>query len=121
MMGNLISDPYGVEDGGSLRGMELLDIETIFQTQKYRQQVQGSICTIPGILQSLSGYPVNGYEIHMGETSVHTANPFTKREDGTYNGYCNPDGNVYGTYLHGILIQQKPLHIWCSSCSDKKV
>ena len=103
MMGNLISDPYGVEDGGSLRGMELLDIETIFQTQKYRQQVQGSICTIPGILQSLSGYPVNGYEIHMGETIVHAANPFTKREDGTYNGYCNPDGNVYGTYLHGIF------------------
>ena len=39
----------------------------------------------------------------MGETIVHAANPFTKREDGTYNGYCNPDGNVYGTYLHGIF------------------
>lgn len=103
MMGNLISDPYGVEDGGKLRGMELLDMETIFQKQKYRQQVQGSICTISGILQPLSECSVNGYEIHMGETIVHTAVPFTKREDGTYNGYCNPDRNVYGTYLHGIF------------------
>ena len=39
----------------------------------------------------------------MGTTTVHSAIPFTKREDGVYNGYCNPDGNVYGTYLHGIF------------------
>lgn len=103
MLGNLISDPHHVEDGGSLRGMGLLDMETTFQTQKHRQQVQGSICAISGILQPLSGFEVSGYEIHMGETITNSAIPFTKREDGTCNGYCNPDGNVYGTYLHGIF------------------
>lgn len=103
MLGNSISDPDHVEDGGVLRGMELLDMETTFQTKKYRQQIQGSICAISGVLQPLSGCTVSGYEIHMGTTTVHSAIPFTKREDGVYNGYCNPDGNVYGTYLHGIF------------------
>lgn len=103
MLGNLISDPHHVEDGGSLRGMGLLDMETTFQTQKHCQQVQGSICAVSGILQPLSGFEVSGYEIHMGETITNSAIPFTKREDGTCNGYCNPDGNVYGTYLHGIF------------------
>ncbi len=103
MLGKQISDPYGVEDGGQLRGMGLLDVETTFCQEKHRSQVQGTVCSLSGTLQSLSGCTINGYEMHMGDTTNNTALPFTKRQDGTCNGYCSADGTVYGTYLHGIF------------------
>ncbi|MFR2342232.1 MAG: hypothetical protein ACLS6W_05465 [Ruminococcus sp.] len=40
MLGKQISDPEQTEGGGSLRGLGLLDMETIFQPQKHQQQVQ---------------------------------------------------------------------------------
>ena len=65
MLGTSLSDPHGVEEVGSMRGMELLPIRTIFAEKKTRTRVNG---TAAGF--SNDGVPVkiNGYEIHMGET-----------------------------------------------------
>ena len=68
MLGQTLSDPEHAEDGGTLRGMGLLETETVFRSQKQRSQTAGVISGVSGMLESLSGCPVTGYEIHMGET-----------------------------------------------------
>lgn len=104
MLGKTLSDPDDVEDGGSIRGIGLLDIETVFSLQKRRTRVNGTICSVDGVLESLSGHAVNGYEIHMGKTTgLGDAVPFTKLETGEIDGYRNPEGTVFGSYLHGIF------------------
>ena len=64
MLGMSLSDPHGVEEGGTMRGMELLPIRTVFAEKKTRTRVTGTARF------SENGEPVNifGYEIHMGET-----------------------------------------------------
>ena len=104
MLGKQVSDPDQTEGGGSLRGMGLLDMETIFQPQKHQQQVQGTIAEPSGVFAPLAGSAITGYEIHMGRSIAGShAIPFTRRADGTLNGYCNEAGTVSGTYLHGFF------------------
>ena len=104
MLGKQISDPEQTEGGGSLRGLGLLDMETIFQPQKHQQQVQGTIAEPSGVFAPLAGSAITGYEIHMGRSTAGShAIPFTRRADGTVNGYCNEAGTVSGTYLHGFF------------------
>ncbi|MBQ2705920.1 MAG: cobyric acid synthase, partial [Agathobacter sp.] len=64
MLGNQILDRDSVEEGGNIRGMELLPIETSLEKEKMRGQVHGVINTIPGIFAELSGRSYTGYEIH---------------------------------------------------------
>ena len=70
MLGMRISDPQQVEEGGILRGMELLPVETVLTQQKIRTQVTGQFQKVTGILSNLSDSKVAGYEIHMGVTSA---------------------------------------------------
>ena len=42
MLGTSLSDPHGVEEGGTMRGMELLPIRTIFAEKKTRTRVNGT-------------------------------------------------------------------------------
>ena len=64
MLGTSLDDPHGVEEGGTMRGMELSPIRTIFAEKKTRTRVTGTARF------SEDGEPVkiSGYEIHMGET-----------------------------------------------------
>ena len=68
MMGRTVSDPDNTEGGGSLRGMNLLPIDTVFRPSKTTTQTRGTLLEIDGVLSDLSGLAVEGYEIHMGET-----------------------------------------------------
>ena len=68
MMGRTVSDPDNTEGGGSLRGMNLLPIDTVFRPSKTTTQTRGALLEIDGVLSDLSGLAVEGYEIHMGET-----------------------------------------------------
>ena len=104
MLGTQLSDPHGVEEGGSIRGMGLLPVSTVFTPQKTRTRVSGRFGTVGGIFGSLSDQTFEGYEIHMGETEcaaviteLTDSVTHTKRGDGCQNG------NVYGSYVHGIL------------------
>ncbi len=112
MLGEKIADPYGVE--GNIKkayGLGLLPTQTILEGEKVTTQVEGVInATLPGILGAVTSTKVKGYEIHMGVTKtlkkVQPLMTFTKRLGETVSeveGACNAEGNVFGTYLHGIF------------------
>ncbi|MBR4905620.1 MAG: cobyric acid synthase [Clostridia bacterium] len=104
MLGTELFDPHGVEHGGSLRGMGLLPIETTFTEQKTRTRVSGAFGKLSGSLAALSGKSFDGYEIHMGQTQSDA--PIASITDsvsgGTRMDGCQ-NGNVYGSYVHGIF------------------
>ena len=97
MLGNTMSDPDSIECGGSINGLGLLDIDTVLQKEKTRTQKRGCINSLDGIFSSLSGLEYEGYEIHVGETTVSS----DKKDDVVINA-----GNSYGTYIHGIFDQK---------------
>ena len=106
IMGRSVSDPTGAEGGGSLRGMGLLPIDTVFQPEKTTVQAAGTLGTLAGVLEPLSGLAVTGYEIHMGETTrAAGAQPLVQLtragQAPAWDG-CQAE-NAYGTYLHGVF------------------
>jgi adenosylcobyric acid synthase len=112
MLGQTLSDPDGVEEGGELRGMGLLPIHTVFDLQKVRTQVHGKTGKLQGIWRGLSDVAFEGYEIHMGRTTLEkNALPFSgiclTNEADTQTASMSADGcqfgNVCGTYVHGIF------------------
>ena len=111
MMGNTLSDPEGVEEGGRMRGMGLIPTETVFTSRKTRTRVKGSFASLPGVFHPLSAHPLEGYEIHMGITTRHgECRNLTglhavsgRQSEDKYDGACTADGSVCGTYVHGIF------------------
>lgn len=112
MLGKKLKDPYHVE--GEIEeydGIGLLDTETIFEKEKTTTQVEASICEgLNGYLKNLGGKKVSGYEIHMGVTNrsneISDLDNIYKNLGEVVNyteGSVNSEGNVFGTYLHGIF------------------
>lgn len=105
MLGERISDSTGAEGGGTVRGMGLLPVETVFEPEKRRTRVTGCFQNVEGPLRELSGVSFEGYEIHMGQSRrKEGTSPFARictegkvTEDGAFRG------SVYGTYVHGIF------------------
>ena len=105
MLGAEVSDPHGAEGGGSLRGLGLLPIRTVFEPQKRQVRSHGSVAAIGGALSGLSGMPVEGYEIHMGTTTLEGGAPVCLLESGESGPSADGcwAGSVYGSYLHGFF------------------
>lgn len=104
ILGKELKDPEGVEHGGNMRGMGLLDAITVFEPAKVRTRIGGKVISNAGFLEDVEGLAVTGYEIHMGKTyGEGNIRPFIQLEDGRTDGFCNFPGNVFGTYLHGIF------------------
>jgi adenosylcobyric acid synthase len=104
MLGKTLSDPLGVEEGGSIAGMGLLPTDTVFSAQKARTRVTGTFGEMQGIFAGLSGLELEGYEIHMGQTTG--AAPIAQLTDavsGEHRADGGQSGNVYGSYVHGVL------------------
>ena len=90
------------EEGGEIRGMELLPITTMFDQKKTRTQISGRFEQVNGIFSNLAHLPFHGYEIHMGKThSAQFVLPLTLLENRNADG-AQKD-NIYGTYVHGIF------------------
>ncbi len=104
MLGAHLSDPDGVEAGGDMRGIGLLDATTIFAADKTRTQVEGEIIEADGIFAPLVGAQFIGYEIHMGQTESDSPSLACLRDG---QGHEKTDGlfagNVWGSYVHGIF------------------
>lgn len=100
LLGKRISDPENTEGGGEIRGMELLDTETVFRTEKTRTRITGVITAPCEDFPGLRGAHAEGYEIHMGET-FSNEEPLLKLSDGRADGAYKK--GIYGSYLHGIF------------------
>ena len=108
MLGETLSDPDGVEAGGTMKGMGLLPMDTVFADGKTRTRVSGIFGQVGGELSQLSGVELEGYEIHMGVTTLHEgASPLTTIRDHAKTTEEKQDGaytsRVYGTYVHGVF------------------
>lgn len=103
MMGEVLEDPDGVEEGGMAAGLGLFPSVTVFTPEKTRTQIDGHIIT-----GSLQGTKVSGYEIHMGQTTLKVQakaagiRAWITLADGREDGIISADGRICGTYLHGI-------------------
>ncbi len=103
MLGERLDDPLGIEQGGTMRGMELLPLITRFEPEKTRTRVDARIGSTDGFFACLSNESFSGYEIHMGVTEG-TAQPFsTLSGDGPDRNDGAVLGNIAGTYVHGLF------------------
>ena len=107
MLGEEISDPKGVEKGGTIKGMGLLPIRTVFEGKKTRTRIRGRFGKPDGILKEMQDVFIEGYEIHMGRTIVENGRELLSVSDETNGEKKKTDGtwrnNVYGCYIHGIF------------------
>ena len=124
MLGESLSDPHGVEAGGTMRGMGLLPMDTVFAEKKTRTQVTGRYLEIQGGYQPLSGVEFTGYEIHMGESTWKSgAHASTWTRDGV-SGQEKTEGTVFenicGTYVHGIFDKEESALALIRTVGEKK-
>lgn len=119
MLGETIADPDGVEEGGSIRGMELLSVTTILQKEKRRCQTEGKLGQITGPLEGMSGKPFRGYEIHMGKTlsQEETGEDLPENQPVIRTG---ANSNVYGSYVHGLFDQAQIARETVQALAKKK-
>ena len=106
MLGEQISDPDGVEGGGTLAGLGLLPGRTVFRGEKTRTRVSGVFQGTEGLFAGMNGVAFEGYEIHMGETVSTDAVRSSARLrtlDGGEKGDGMARGNVWGSYVHGLF------------------
>ncbi len=96
MLGRSIADPEGVEAAGvrEVAGLGLLEMDTVFSSDKRQTQTRGTLGRVEGALAPLGGLAYEGYEIHMGRS--------VSGETGALPALAG-GGNVYGTYIHGIF------------------
>ncbi len=97
MLGTRIADPLGLEGAaGESAGLGLLDFATVLEADKQLRNVQGRL--LP------EGVPVSGYEIHAGVISGPALErPAVQLDDGRCDGAISTDGQILGTYLHGLF------------------
>ena len=124
MLGETLSDPHGVEAGGTIKGMGLLPMDTVFAEKKTRTRVEGQFGEITGVFAPLKDTRLEGYEIHMGETVLKgNAKSVTRIQD-RVSGEQKADGgyleNVCGTYVHGIFDKEAVAEAIVKIIGEKK-
>jgi len=97
MLGRAVHDPLGVEESaGSSPGLGLFDMETGIHESKQLRQVHGTLL--------FDDARVSGYEIHCGETAGPALeHPAVTLDGGIADGAISTDGQIMGTYLHGLF------------------
>jgi adenosylcobyric acid synthase len=126
MLGQVIRDPRRVESQVEITyGLGLLPVETIFLGEKTTTQVRARVrsqhypAAVPHWLEIIQEQEIDGYEIHMGETSSASTWLEIVSRNGdpvaVMDGAINPDGRVWGCYLHGVFANQDLRHAWLSS------
>ncbi|KPB84689.1 cobyric acid synthase CobQ [Pseudomonas syringae pv. tomato] len=97
MLGEHLHDPLGLEGAaGSSAGLGLLAMSTVLETEKQLRNVRGRL--------TLEDAEVSGYEIHAGVTTgAALEQAAVQLDDGRCDGAQSADGQILGTYLHGLF------------------
>ena len=101
MLGCAVHDPLGIEGAaGSSDGLGWLELETTLGASKQLRNASGHLL-VPGIELAV---PVRGYEIHCGRSEGPAlARPALLLDDGRADGALSADGQLLGSYLHGLF------------------
>jgi adenosylcobyric acid synthase len=111
MMGEELSDPFGVEsDSNTIPGLGLLPIKTVLSKEKITVQREFTFKDFEG--------KCSGYEIHMGVSSSNQPSPLLHSAGGK-EGYLLND-NCWGSYMHGIFDNQLIIDDLLGSISKKE-
>jgi adenosylcobyric acid synthase len=110
MLGHTVADPGGIEGPpATVDGLGLLDVATTLSNDKRLEPVSGT---------SSDGVSFSGYEMHMGVTEGQDrARPFARLADGSPEGATAPNGRVAGTYVHGLLANDRQRAAWLARLS----
>lgn len=122
MLGETLEDPMWVEAGGALKGMGLLPVKTVFTQEKRRTRVHGTFKSVDGIFSNLTRETFEGYEIHMGETEIW-GTPMAELSNEQNGEKCLDgcsNGNVYGTYVHGIFDSENVIRVILQAVAEQK-
>jgi adenosylcobyric acid synthase len=96
MLGHAVADPDGLDGrAGTVEGLGLLDVTTIMSGDKSTTLVHG--------IHRVTGTVVEGYEIHLGQTSGSDCARPVLTLDGRPDGASSRDGRIQGTYVHGLF------------------
>jgi adenosylcobyric acid synthase len=100
MLGRFVDDPDGVEAfPGRSQGLDLLDLETVLTREKRLARVSARCVFASSVVEAR----VSGYEIHMGVSSGAAMAHPAFHIDGRGEGAVSDDGQILGTYLHGLF------------------
>lgn len=95
MLGSRIED--GGVEGASVEGLGWLPLSTTMKPEKTLRRIDQTSCCP-------AGFRVTGYEIHHGISNADTSIfPFSA---------CSDDGQVWGSYLHGLFEQGAFRNAW---------
>ena len=104
MLGNVLRDPgHSESQVPEAAGLGLLDMEVEFEKEKRTVQATATVECGTGWPEKLNGTRVDGYEIHTGRNSYGPEAYPWLRIGGETDGVMNAQGNVLGTYLHGLF------------------
>lgn len=125
MLGQEVSDPLVLEDGGCLEGLGLLPVSTFIGEDKKRNQVTGKFNQVEGIFAKLSEQSFTGYEIHMGVTGVAGQSLLAIESKGIHSlEKSQADGcmekEVYGCYIHGVFDTPEICQTVIAALAEKK-
>ncbi|MEM8500343.1 MAG: cobyric acid synthase [Pseudomonadota bacterium] len=97
MLGRTVSDPLGVEGkAGDEQGLGLFAMRTELRSNKQLRKVNGHLIGLNNALAT-------GYEIHCGVSTFEAAYDHLLALDDNVDGVVSNDGQVIGTYVHGLL------------------
>jgi adenosylcobyric acid synthase len=129
MLGRGIADPHGVESGGEVEGLGLLDVTTQLARTKITQLVEAESLVIEPQRHLL----VRGYFIHMGETTGQGIRPcfhFRALNGGAgqsraggeddVDGATSDTGMIWGSYLHGLFDLPEFRRAWINRIRGRK-
>jgi adenosylcobyric acid synthase len=101
MLGEALVDPHGIDGNGP--GLGLLPLVTAFDKDKTVRRTHTRFGELVGRWAALSDVPVQGYEIHHGQTAQHPTMAAGRPVMPDRLAWQNPQGNVLGVYLHGLF------------------
>ncbi|AYD41043.1 cobyric acid synthase [Clostridium fermenticellae] len=111
MLGRSLKDEYKTETNiEMIKGIGLLDIDTIFEKEKVTTRVNAQSIHELNTLDGLRKIDIHGYEIHMGTCAYgEDVEPMFKilskndKKVDLEEGAMNKNGSIMGTYIHGIF------------------
>jgi adenosylcobyric acid synthase len=126
ILGLKIEDVDGTEGGTPMiaDGLGYLPICTALRSAKVTRCATGVLSTT--LLGSVaSGTPIQGYEIHLGETTyLPNAEPFARilragDKETVLDGAVDVSGNVWGSYLHGLFDEDEFRHTFVRAARER--